>query len=80
MGTEFRFRCPTCQFSTREGLLWLGGGDWLTCPTCDGTGVGKGVEYRYTPKEKLVFVPGSRMKVERKLFLPQHQAQHDREN
>jgi hypothetical protein len=30
--------CVTCQTSTRRGLLWLGGGDYLTCPDCDGTG------------------------------------------
>lgn len=25
-------RCDTCAPSTRPGLLWLGGGDWVECP------------------------------------------------
>lgn len=28
-------RCPDCARSTRPGLLWLGGSDWVECPTCD---------------------------------------------
>lgn len=62
--------CFTCKGSTRKGLLWLGGGDWATCPTCEGTGVMKFNEYRYTPKERTVFVPGLRAHVERILYQP----------
>ena len=30
--------CVTCRESLRRGLLWMGGGDYLECPDCGGTG------------------------------------------
>jgi hypothetical protein len=69
--TKIAMPCPTCMRSTRKGLLWLGGGDWLTCPSCEGTSVLQATEHRYTPKEKLVFVPGSAMRVQRDHYLPE---------
>lgn len=29
--------CDMCAKSTRKGALWLGGGDWVECPNCQGT-------------------------------------------
>jgi len=59
--------CPTCADSARKGLLWLGGKDWVECPSCGGTAILQLNEYRYTPKERTVFVPGLRPHTERKL-------------
>lgn len=74
---EFKVPCEVCKHSTRKGQLWLGGTDWLLCPACEGTGEIVGREYRYTPKEKFVFVPGSRMRIERKMFLSKQQEEYD---
>lgn len=40
-------RCPTCQ---GRKLLWLGGGDYVECPDCDGSGVFVLYEQRISPK------------------------------
>ena len=57
-------RCPVCAGSTRKGLLWLGGGDWLECPDCGGSGVFSLIEERFTPRTRTVLVPGCRSHVE----------------
>ena len=51
-------RCPTCAGSTRMGLLWLGGDDWLECPDCNAIGAVEVVEERFAPVERTISVPG----------------------
>lgn len=51
-------RCTVCVGSTRPGLLWLGGSDWLECPDCGGTTVVTAYADRFTPVERLVTMPG----------------------
>lgn len=41
--------CPTCAPSSRRGLLWMGGGDYLRCPDCNGTGTFTMYEQLKTP-------------------------------
>lgn len=56
--SKFETRCQTCEESTRPGLLWLGGNDWLKCPDCDGTTVLKGYEEKIASKERTISIPG----------------------
>jgi hypothetical protein len=58
--------CQTCTGSTRKGLLWLGGNDWVECPDCV-EGLTPVVAERFTPRERLVSIPGLRSHVERVL-------------
>jgi len=51
-------RCQTCIQSTRKGLLWLSGDDWLTCPDCNGTTVIDMVEEKIAPVERTISIPG----------------------
>ncbi len=55
---KLELRCPTCARSTRPGLLWLGGGDWVECPDCEGTTVFVMHEERVPPPPSRVFLPG----------------------
>ncbi|MDQ3024753.1 MAG: hypothetical protein M3R04_10330 [bacterium] len=55
--------CVTCHKSSRPGLLWLGGGDWLECPDCT-NGTVTFDESRFTPKERTVFIAGLKPHVE----------------
>lgn len=59
-------QCTLCANSTRKGLLWLGGGDWLECPDCNGTGIEKGYAELYHPKERTVSIAGVGTYVERR--------------
>lgn len=58
-------RCPTCIHSTRKGLLWLGGGDWLECPDCGGTTIFECQEERIAPVERTISVGGLTISVPR---------------
>lgn len=71
---KVRARCPTCIRSTRSGLLWLGGRDWVECPDCGGTEVLEFHEERFTPRERLVSLPGLPSFVERRLHPNQERA------
>ncbi len=51
--------CPTCLRSTRRGLLWIGGNDYVICPDCGGTGTFVCYEQRITPGRSIQ-VPGQR--------------------
>lgn len=51
--------CPTCFHSTRRGLLWLGGSDWLECPTCETAGQITIHEQRFVPTERTISIPGA---------------------
>lgn len=62
--------CLTCSGSTRKGMIWLGGTDWLECPNCI-DGVMEVHESRFTPKERTVFIPGLRPYTERQLHIQQ---------
>lgn len=55
--------CVTCAKSTRPGLLWLGGGDWLECPDCDGTREIEVIEERFNPTERTISIGGLTMQV-----------------
>ena len=55
--------CPTCRQSSRRGLLWLGGGDWLECPDCDGSGLFTCHEQRVAPVNRTISVGGLTMQV-----------------
>lgn len=50
--------CPDCKPSTRPGLLWMGGNDWVECPTCDPKTPGMvpviATEFKAMPKRDLV--------------------------
>lgn len=50
--------CDLCSKSSRKGLLWLGGGDWVECPDCGGTGVDVAYADYFTPKERTVSIAG----------------------
>jgi hypothetical protein len=41
--------CPTCRESLKKGYLWLGGKDYLACPTCGGSGTFVMYEEKVTP-------------------------------
>lgn len=41
---ERRVVCSDCG---GRGLLWLGGGDYAECPTCEGTGQATVIEERF---------------------------------
>jgi hypothetical protein len=32
-----KLKCDFCKNSQVKGHLWLGGGDYVICPQCDGT-------------------------------------------
>ena len=51
-----KVRCPVCAGSLRPGLLWLGGGDYLECPSCDG-GTLTINEYKLRPIERTISIP-----------------------
>jgi hypothetical protein len=51
-------QCPTCVQSTRKGLLWLGGDDWLECPDCAESGKVEIIAERFAPKERTVSLVG----------------------
>jgi hypothetical protein len=53
---EFNDRCEGCKRSTEPGWLWLGGGDWVECPLCNGRGYFVGIETRVEPTRK-IFLP-----------------------
>lgn len=57
---KLRLRCPTCRHSTRPGLLWLGGKDWVECPDCEGTTWFVMYEERIQPPPSRVFLAGPR--------------------
>lgn len=57
--------CPTCEGAVRPGLLWLGGEDYLVCPSCDGTQRIEIIEERFTPAERTISVGGRTMQVPR---------------
>lgn len=59
-------RCPTCAGSTRKGLLWLGGDDWVECPDCQETGAVEIIAERFTPRERTVSLAGIGTFVERR--------------
>lgn len=50
-------RCDLCAPSTRPGLLWLGGGDWVECPQCVG-GKLEIIQQDVQPVGR-IFIPGS---------------------
>jgi hypothetical protein len=50
--------CPTCRESTRKGLLWLSGDDWLECPNRCVEGVLEVIEQRYEPVPRTISIPG----------------------
>ncbi len=58
--------CTTCIGTSRRGLLWLGGSDYLECPDCGGTGVMQMIAERFTPVERLVSMVGIGSLVERR--------------
>ena len=49
--------CDVCSQSTRRGLLWLGGGDWVECPQCVGTAKIEVIQKECPPTGRL-FIPG----------------------
>jgi hypothetical protein len=57
--------CPTCCTSSRPGLLWLGGNDWVECPSECEKGVVSFIEERFAPKERTVSLVGIGSFVER---------------
>ena len=59
-------RCELCAASSRKGLLWLGGGDWLECPDCGGTGTAQFYADIFNPKERTVSIAGIGSHVERR--------------
>ena len=59
-----KVRCPTCAGSTRKGLLWLGGNDWLECPDCI-EGQTEVIATPFTPRERIVSMVGVGSHVER---------------
>jgi len=62
---KHKAKCPTCATSTRPGLLWLGGNDWVECPSeCD-RGTIEIHEQRFAPTERTISVGGITMQVPR---------------
>lgn len=59
-------RCSTCQGSSRKGLLWLGGGDWLECPDCNATGTVTFYADIFNPVERTISMAGIGSHVERR--------------
>ena len=49
---DFKQRCGICAQSTEPGWLWLGKGDWVKCPFCEGKGWVTGTETRIDPTRK----------------------------
>lgn len=64
--------CQTCAGSTRKGLLWLGGGDWLECPDCGGTGVFTYDESRVQARVQDRYLPmiGGGLRKQTKILFP----------
>lgn len=46
--------CDICAKSTEPGQLWLGGGDWVTCPQCNGSGKIDGTLTQIMPTRKII--------------------------
>jgi hypothetical protein len=53
-----KVQCQTCIGSTRQGLLWLSGDDWLECPDCQASGLVEVIEERFAPVERTISIPG----------------------
>jgi hypothetical protein len=51
---EFKWPCDVCAKSTQKGWLWLGGGDWVKCPQCLGTGVISGEMSTWEPTRRII--------------------------
>jgi hypothetical protein len=47
--------CSQCR---QRGTLWLGGGDYLECPDCDGRGYIEVQEHRVQARTRKIFIPG----------------------
>lgn len=50
-------KCDICAPSTRPGLLWMRGSDWVECPQCQGTGKIEIIKRESWPTGK-IFIPG----------------------
>ncbi len=52
--SEFAWPCDICARSTERGWLWLGAGDWVKCPQCNGTGKIDGTLTEVTPTRRFI--------------------------
>ena len=73
-GQHLEIHCPDCRHSRKKGLLWLGGKDYVECPSCGGPSGGHpGVLYMWeraiTPPKHFI-MPGFAHSTREKIAVP----------
>lgn len=58
---KFSVKCDQCQ---GKGQLWLGGGDYLVCPQCEGRKTIEIHQHTMQARTRTVFIPGCKPHIE----------------